>query len=236
MELLYEDQLRELFIKQELKGFLTRKEWCLLDIIAVDMKTNNIHAFEVKSSKDNAYRVFSQLPYYVWVVDHVWLILGQKQRIPKRLPKWLGIIKFNGETFDRIYEPQDTSFHNSEFHTIKRIYVANYGLPKDGKFDRMAYSSSWNFLTRLIKKWFINSVFRDSIILPKGEKIVPYTKTETALLFYLANVQRIKDFFYEEGKNGVLHPRHREVTEEELEKVIKTMTLDNFAVNRSCEK
>lgn len=228
METLYEDELRGLFIKTELNGFLTRNEWCLLDIIALDMKTNQIHAFEVKSSRDDAYRVFSQLPYYVWIVDYVWLILGQTQRIPKRLPKWLGIIKFNGETFDRIYEPTDTSFLNHEFHTIKRIYVANYGLPKDGKFDQMSYSSSWQFLAHLIKKWFINSVFRDCITLPKGQKIIPYSKMETAFLYFLSRVKGIQDTYYEKGKDGIYHPRQREVTKEQLDKVFKTLNLDGF--------
>lgn len=168
--------------------------------------------------------------FFVRATDYVWLILGETQKRPKKLPKWLGIIKFNGETFNRTYVPKDELSLNNEFHSIKQIYVANYGLPKNGKFDKMAYSSSWHFLTKLIKKWFINSVFRDSIPLPKGEKIIPYTKIEKALLYYLTRVDSIRDMFYKEGKNGRYHPYHVEITEKQLEKALKTGTLDKFFV------
>jgi len=230
---LYAEELTARFIKQELKGFLIKKEWCLLDLLALDLKSSitgriscDVHAFEIKSSRDNVYRVFDQLPYYVWIVDYVWLILGSKQKIPKRLPKWLGIIQFNGETFDRLYIPENKWSSNHEFHTIKTIYVANYGLPKDGKFDSMAYSSSWHFLTGLIKKWFINSVFGT-----KKKKIIPYTKIEQGLLYFLRKVNSINNLVYEE-KNGVFHPKRLNVTEEQLEKVFTKTTLDNFLAFR----
>lgn len=231
-ETLYEEELTDLFIKQELKGFLTKKEWCLLDLLALDIKSCDIHVFEVKSSRDNVYRVFNQLPYYVWIADYVWLILGCKQKIPKKLPKWLGIIKFNGKSFDRIYVPKNELAINNEFHTVKQIYVANYGLPADGKFDPMQYSSSWRFLTGLIKKWFINSIFRDSVPLPKNEKIIPYTKIEKGLLYFLKKVDTIEDLVYEE-RNGKFYPTRINITKKQLEKAFARTTLDSFAVKEN---
>jgi len=228
---LYAEELTDLFIKQELQGFLVKREWNLLDIVAVkvayDRKVEHdfseIHVFEVKSSRDNVYKIFEQLPYYVWIADYVWLIIGEKQKTPKRLPKWVGVIKFNGKTFDRIYIPSNRTYEiNQEFHTIKQIYLANYALPADGKLDRMAYSSSWHFLVDFITKWFINSVFGT-----KKKKIIPYSKLETGLLHYLRKVDGITDMVYEE-KDGVFHPKHLPITEEQLEKALKSMTLDKF--------
>jgi len=221
-ETLYADELTQLLIKQELRGFLVEKEWCLMDVLALDLGTLNLHAFEIKSSKDDAYRVFNQLPYYVWVIDYVWLVLGVAQKIPKRLPKWLGIIKFNGETFDRTYVPENKWSRNNEFDTIKQIYLANYGLPDDGKFENMAYASSWRFLTSFIKKWFINSVFGQ-----KGKKIISYSKLEKGLLYYLKRVDSINDVIYEE-KDGWFHPKHINISAERLAKVFRKMTLDEF--------
>lgn len=236
MEPLYAEELTKLFIEQELNGFLVKREWNLLDIIAAkvayDRKAGHdfseIHLFEVKSSRDNVYKIFEQLPSYVWIADFIWLILGEKQKVPKHLPKWLGVIKFNGETFDRIYVPSNRIYVvNQEFRTIKQIYLANYGLPCDGKLDQMAYSSSWHFLVDFIKKWFINSVFGT-----KKKKIIPYNKTEQGLLYYLKRVDSIRDLYYKE-KNGVFHPKHIEITEAQLEKALKHSTLDEFSVNRS---
>jgi len=234
---LYAEQLTELFIEQELDGFLVKREWNLLDIVAANLDYHpksgsdfsEVHVFEVKSSRDNAYRIFEQLPCYVWIADFVWLILGEKQKVPKHLPKWVGIIKFNGETFDRTYVPSDTSYQeNQKFRTIKEIYLANYGLPVDGKLDSMPYSSSWRFLVIFIKKWFINSVFGT-----KKKKLIPYSKLETGLLYYLKRVDRINDLFYKET-DGVYHPIRLPVTDEQLEKTLKSMTLDKFlAINRS---
>ena len=235
MESLYAEQLTAMFIEQELKGFLVKREWNLLDIVAVkavyDQKfrhdLSEIHVFEVKSSRDNVYKIFDQLPCYIWIADFVWLILGQKQKVPKHLPKWVGVIKFNGETFDRTYIPSDRTYGiNQEFRTIKQIYLANYGLPADGKLDKMAYSSSWRFLVDFIKKWFINSVFGT-----KKKKIIPYNKIEQGLLYYLKRVDSIRDVYYEE-KNGVFHPKHIDITEAQLEKAMRCSTLDEFAVNR----
>lgn len=204
---LYADQLIYQFIQQNLQGYTTRLEWRLLDLVAVKITRSKYHlhgddegtpfieaethAFEFKSDHDNVYKIFEELPSYVWFVDHVWLVLGEHVAVPKRLPKWLGIYKYNGQTFDKIYEPERDQWgvYDYRFGNRKAIYLAEYALP--GKqYDHSEYGKfNWHFLQRVLQKWFVNSLLEQ-----KGkEKAMPYSAAEKAFITYLRNVGQFID-------------------------------------------
>jgi len=187
---MYADELIRAYIEQELQEYWTSTEWNLLDLVAVEKRYNTgyipkVKVYEFKSSHDQPSRIFEQLPGYVWVADEVWLVLGKKHRKPKGLPKWLGVSKYNGESFETIYEPRDIPYYeNSEFRTVKGIYVAKYALPF---YD--VDTPHWGQFVRFVKKWFINSALEQKA----KTKLLPYNAWERALIYFLSNVSKEDD-------------------------------------------
>lgn len=233
---MYADELTRLFIKQELQGHYISEEWNLLDIVAIQFHKSydpfsplKIKLYEVKSNHDNVYRVFDQLPSYVWIADEVGLILGEKQKIPKRLPVWLNIIQFNGETFDHVYVADDKSWsYNHTFSSRKAIYVAEYALPEKKRVG--SDSPSWHFFTTFMKKWYANSVLNQD----KKKKIIPYTNAEKALIYYLAEVKKLerKSFKHVETAQNVYSTEEIPITDEQIKKLM-VRPLDRFMLQRS---
>ena len=179
---MYEEELIHAFVCEKLAGWTTRKEWLLMDLAAVKVdpvirKYGGIQfsteVFEFKSDHDNPKRVFEQLPYYVWGADKVWLVLDEKGKVPKGLPSWLGVQKYDGTHFQIVYEPTDEQAHteNFEFTSIKDVYLPRYALPL--KYPHMAFD--WNFLTEFIRKWFANSILAFN-----KKQMIPYSNEERA--------------------------------------------------------
>jgi len=234
---MYADELTKLFIDQRLQGHYVSEEWNLLDIVAVDIKPNTRHpqhpytrikVFEVKSDHDDSWRFLEQLPSYLWVADEVSLILDEKQKKPKRLPRYVGVIGFNGKTFDDKYIPEDRGYiKNNEFNTLKYVHVAEYALP-----DKMKHGSSipnMEFFKGFMRKWFINSILKQ-----KGtKKILPYSDTERALVYYLTSVRNTSNKNHEsELTDGIYYSKSKPLTSDQIKK-LAIRPLDRFLPNSS---
>lgn len=180
-ELPYAGELIDKFIEKELVGkYRWMIERDLFDLVAIDVKTHYIHGFEFKSSHDNVYRVFDQLPRYVWLFDYVWLVIGSKQNRPGSLPKWLGVIKYNGESFDRLYEPKNISgVDYREFKDAKGIYLMKRVLPGYNKLG--SSTPAWCMFSEFLRKWFINSLF--------DSEIINYNTFDRSLIYFLSRVE-----------------------------------------------
>lgn len=187
---MYADELIQVYVEQELQDYWTSTEWNLLDLVAVEKRYNigyipKVKVYEFKSSHDQPSRIFEQLPGYVWVADEVWLVLGEKHKKPRGLPKWLGVSRYNGETFEQLYIPEDKPYRvNNEFRTVKGVYIAKYALPF---YD--VDTPHWGQFVKFVKKWFINSALEQKA----KTKLIPYNAWEKALIYFLSNVSREDD-------------------------------------------
>ena len=227
---MYAPELTQLFIDERLQDYEVVTEWNLLDIIAIEKHRDTwfettipkVHVYEVKSSHDNEYRIFEQLPEYLWLADTATLILGKGVKIPKRLPKWLGIIKYRGKTFEDIHIPTYKPYRTDEtFRGRKGIYIAKYALPNN--LSNSSDAPDWSFFTRFLKKGYVNSILGQ-----KGkEKYCEYTLKERALIKYLKKVGRIR--IYE--KEYATLP----LQDKALDDRLKTLTLDDWALEISEE-
>jgi hypothetical protein len=224
---MYEDQLIQKFIDQKLSGWTTRREWLSMDLVAVKVNpvreygglTFNVEVFEFKSDHDNPTRIFEQLPYYVWAADKVWLILGEKQKKPKGLPRWLGVQKYDGKHFQVLYEAEDEQpvTRHVAFAAIKGIYLPQYALPSGFKHGSHLYESFWVVLSQFIKKWFANSVLAFN-----KKPLIPYSDTERAMLYFAYHVDDVVRYFTVEDPHGVFEHKHIPVNHEDLKKLTQT--------------
>lgn len=227
---MYAPELTDLFIKERLQDYEVVTEWNLLDIVAIEKRKETwydtaipkVHVYEVKSSRDDPYRIFEQLPEYLWLADTATLVLGQKTAVPKRLPKWLGVVKYNGENFEDlhipIYKPYLT---NETFNGRSGIYIAKYALPDN--LNNSGDAPDWSFFTRFLKKWYVNSILEQKGI----HKFCEYTFNERALIKYLKTVRNIQSQSWRrEDPKEVL-------TEDFLDETLKNLTLDQFFIRLS---
>jgi len=241
---MYADELIHAYVEEELRDYWTSTEWNLLDLVAVEKQYNlsyipKVKVYEFKSSHDQPSRIFEQLPGYVWVADEVWLVLGKKHRKPKGLPRWVGVSRYNGESFETIYEPRDIPYYeNSEFKSVKGVYLAKYALPF---YD--VETPHWGQFVRFVKKWFINSALEQKTKF----KLLPYEAWEKALIYFLSNVsredERLSRLNLVRTHELILNPEKKEWTQstlyeqkphgfsdEDLEKILEKGTLEEADV------
>jgi len=60
-----------------------------------------LHLFEFKSNRDHVHTFLQQLPNYISLFpEYIWLVIGDKKKVPTRLPTWVGVFKQNGKDFE----------------------------------------------------------------------------------------------------------------------------------------
>lgn len=116
--------------------------------------------FELKTNADDPERFITQLPRYCWVFDRVVLVLDSKLKIPKRLPAWVQVWQWNGESFERLREGSDvyTFLGHRSVHTMKW-----YQPSRTENFDYRGAASVTDFMIYL-RKLFINGMFHREVV------------------------------------------------------------------------
>lgn len=140
---------------------------------------NGLHAFEIKSDKDNHDLLIHQIPNMISIADYVWLVLGENQTIPAWLPPYISIMRYN----------------NAE-KTFKIEYVneINITQPPIYKhvFDNQGYKIENNEIyafARLMRNWRINSMFH---FMFEGQTAIDMQKDIKMLLKFLKRTERNK--------------------------------------------
>lgn len=229
---MYEDQLIQMFIEQKLSGWTTRREWLLMDLVAVKVKVNpyakylgitfDVEVYEFKSNHDHPMRIFEQLPYYVWVADRVWLVLDEKHSPPKGLPCWLGVQKYDGSSFKTLYEAKDEQpvTEHVAFNAIKGIYLPQYALPFKGG---NRYESFWVTLCEFVRKWFANSVLAFN-----KKPLIPYSNVERALLYFAYHIDDVVRHTVVQDELGRFETKHFPVNHEDIAKLHTQLGLQKY--------
>lgn len=116
-----------------------------------------LHLLEFKSDHDDVNRFLEQLPHYAMLGDYVWLVLGERQKEPKWLPSFVGLIREHDEGFVMVKESQ----------YLKRLPPLNEAVLRECGIEGLKGDKLYSFM----RKWFINSIFyrAEGLVVPMDD-------------------------------------------------------------------
>lgn len=113
--------------------------------------------FELKTSHDEPYRFLDQLPRYAWLFDRVYLVLAKDVPIPRRIPKWVGVMRYEGGEFVHVTKPMSRQY---SFLGRRGVGFAKSELPN----YRGASSPGFDWFITFLRKIVVNGLFRTQIL------------------------------------------------------------------------
>lgn len=149
---------KSLISKEFRKEVLCNPEGCELYAKQLEIKKKNnenynflpgLHVFEIKSNKDKFDLLQHQIPNMVAIADYVWLVLGDKMKVPEWLPPYISVMVYHSDT---------------KKFTIERQYKIKISNPPMywQVFQAHGYKIETKELyafCRMMRAWQINSMF-----------------------------------------------------------------------------
>ncbi len=173
---------------------------------------NRLYGFELKTSHDEPYRFLTQLPRYCWFFDEVWLVLAEGLKIPRRLPKWVGVYQQEGEEFIKVRGNFD-GFRG--FLGTGAVDIGKYFFPN---YQGQSSPTFWRFIN-FLRKVFIHGLFK--------EPIDPFDHFDRGLVDILYYIQRSENPYHELVNRKYTRKTPRPVSFEDIVKITRKLTRGN---------
>ena len=124
---------------------------------------HGLHLFEFKSNHDNVYRFLEQIPQYVIAMpDYIWLVIGDKVKIPSYLPSWVGIFKHREKGFILKKRAKLLHWRLPNYN----IYGLNAIRPGPRNSTHNKYKADAFKIHQFMRSWFLRSQFGWTIGFP----------------------------------------------------------------------
>ena len=122
-----------------------------------------LHLFEFKSNHDNVYRFFEQIPQYLMALpDFVWLIIGDRVKVPSYLPSWIGLFKHRGKGFVLKRRAKDIYWRMPNYN-LYGLNAEELG-PTNSSYRK--YRTNAFMIYQFLRSWFLRSQYGWTIGFP----------------------------------------------------------------------